>query len=128
MRADSPILRALAELYESSAAGRHGGGKLDVQPLLEDLLAAASCAEGEARELAERDLRAAAAAGLLTLEPTHRRDPESIGRVRLAPEREAEFFQRLGRKSPAALRAEWAELFSEATASPMPERFAPSWR
>ena len=54
MKKPSPVLLKLAELYGQSAAGRHGAGKLDFQPSIEDLLGAAGCREGEARELAER--------------------------------------------------------------------------
>ena len=56
MKLQSKVLLKLAEIYESSAAGRYGEGKLDIQPDYEALLAVAGCAEGERRELAEGEL------------------------------------------------------------------------
>jgi len=128
MKACSPVLLKLAEMYEESAAGRHGSGKLDFQPAIEAVLAVAGCAEGEARELAERDLRAAREAGVITLVAIHRRDPNHFSKVRLAPENEEAFFGYLGLTSPSARRAEWSALFREADAWPVPERFSEAWR
>src|SRR5688572_25892220 len=127
MKPRSPVLLKLAELYEESSAGRHGGGKLDFQPGIEELLAAAGCGEGEFRELAERDLRAAAEAGLIVLVPVHRRDPAHVAKVRLAPQNEHAFFDRIGRPSPSAKRAEWSALFREAASWKVPERYRESW-
>ena len=127
MKLRSPVLLKLAEMYEESAAGRHGDGKLDFQPLIEDVLAGAGCGEGDARELAERDLRAAREAGVIALVPIHRRDPNHFAKIRLAPENEASFFSYLGLSSPTAKRAEWATLFGEAARWPVPERFVEAW-
>jgi hypothetical protein len=128
MKTRSPVLLKLAEWYEESAAGRHGDGKLDVQPGIEELLARAGCSEGEARELAERDLRAAQAAGIITLVPAHRREPDIIAKVRLAPANEEAFFDYIGQPSPTARRLEWAALFREATARSVPDIFSGAWR
>jgi len=128
MRLRSPVLLKLAELYEESATGRHGGGKLDFQRAIEEVLADAGCGEGEGRELAERDLRAAHQARVITLVPIHRRDPNHLVKVRLTPQNEAAFFAYVGLTSPAAKRAEWAALFREAAAWPVPEHFAQSWK
>jgi hypothetical protein len=127
MKVRSPVLLKLAEWYEDSAAGRHGGGKIDVQPSVEELLSAAGCGEGEPRELAEREIRAAQAVGLLTLVPIHRRDPNNIAKVRLSPANEQAFFDYIGLLSPTARRAEWAALFREAATWLVPKRFADSW-
>ena len=127
MKLRSPVLLKLAELYEDSAAGRHGGGKLDFQPAMEDVLTAAGCGEGEARELAEQDLRAAREAGVVGLVSVHRRDPNHFVKIRLAPESEAAFFAYLGLASPAEKRAKWAALFTEAQHWPVPECFAEAW-
>ena len=128
MKLRSPVLLKLAELYEDSAAGRHGGGKLDFQPAIEELLTAAGCGEGEARELAERDLRAAREVGVVALVPVHRRDPNHFAKIRLAPENEATFFAYLGLASPTEKRAKWAALFNEAQHWPVPDRFVEAWR
>lgn len=128
MKLWSRVLPKLAELYESSAAGKHGGGKLDFQPTIEELLSAAGCHEGESRELAERDLKTAAEAGVIALVPIHRRDPNTFGKVRLAPENEAAFYQWIGQPSPSARRERWSALFREAADWTVPERFGATWR
>jgi hypothetical protein len=127
MKLRTPVLLTLAELYEDSAAGCHGSGKLDVQPGYEALLAAAGCAEGERRELAEDELRTAAAAGVIRLEPIHRRDPRHFSKVRLSPAKEREFYNWIGRESPTARREKWAVLFREAATWQVPERWRPGW-
>lgn len=120
MKPRSPVLQKLAEAYAESAAGRHGEGKIDFQPDYEEVLRDAGCAEGEARELAERALRAAHQAGVLTLVPIHPRDPQHVTKVRLAPDGEAAFFAYVGLPSPTARRAEWVALFEEAAEWPVP--------
>ena len=87
MKPRSPVLLKLAEWYEESTAGKHGGGKMAFRPAFEELLGAAGCGEGEKRELAERDLRAAQSAGVISLVPVHRREPNTFAKVRLAPKR-----------------------------------------
>jgi len=127
MKAIPPVLLELARRYEASAAGRHGEGRIDVQPEAEELLAAAGCGEGERRELAERELRQARAAGVLALDPLHPREPDSIAKVRLSPACEQRFYDYIGKQSPSSRRAGWAALFREAAAWPVPERFAEPW-
>ena len=124
MKTRSPILHALAAFYESSAAGRHGGGTRDVQPDYGDLLALANCAEGAACEVAESDLRAAADAGLVKLEPIHPRDARHIAKVRLAPASEQAFFDYIARESPTQRREKWAALFRVASTCDA----APTWQ
>jgi hypothetical protein len=128
MNHSSPVLEALAARYERSHAGRTGLGTLDVQPRLEELLAEANCVEGDARELAERDLRLAVARGLIALEPVHRRDTAHCYKVRLSPAREQEFYAFIEKPSPSALRKQWSELLLATADSPVPSEFESSWR
>lgn len=128
MKPRSPVLVKLAELFEKSAAGRHGTGKLDFQPDLEMLLRAAGCAEGEGRELAERDLKTAEAAKIIQLEYDRPLARTTILKVRLRPENECLLFAYLGRQSPAQRRVEWSAFFREAQAWAVPLQFADSWR
>src|SRR6266511_4706168 len=121
------VLEALARCYEESKAGQSGEGSRDVQPTLESLLADADSSEGDARELAERQLREAAALSLITLEPVHRRDRTRIHKVRLSPANEAAFFQYLGRPSPREIRAQWSALFREASGWAVGAEFVESW-
>ncbi|MEW6303781.1 MAG: Wadjet anti-phage system protein JetD domain-containing protein [Verrucomicrobiota bacterium] len=121
------ILEALAECYERSKVGQTGIGKLDVQPRLEDLLAQAGCSEGDTREMAVRQLQEAAKAGLISLEPVHRRDRSDIFKVRLSPEKEDAFFAWLGRPSPRAIREQWSALFLEARSWSVPPEHVESW-
>src|SRR5437867_4319337 len=127
MKVPSPVLEALADCYEKSRAGQTGLGTVDIQPRLLDLLAQAGCSEGDAHELALRQLREAAERELLTLEPTHSRDRANIYKVRLSPVNEEAFYNHLGRPSPIAIRRHWSELFREALAWPVPEEFIKSW-
>jgi hypothetical protein len=128
MKSRSTVLLKLAEMYEDSAAGRHGRGRLDFQPAIEELLAAAGCGEGEARELAERDLRTAREAGVIALTPIHRRDLNHFSKVRLSPENEAAFFAYIGLDSPSARREQWVALFHEAASWTVVERYREDWR
>jgi len=128
MKARSKVLLKLAEMYEDSAAGRHGGGKLDFQPAIQEVFAAAGCAEGEGYELGQRELRAARDAGVIGLVAVHRRDPNHFSKVRLAPENEEAFFAYVGLKSPGARRGEWAALFREAAAWEIEECFREEWK
>src|SRR5690349_8052509 len=127
MNCPSPVLDCLACFYERSAAGQTGLGKLDVQPELAVLLEQANCSEGDARELAVRDLEKAAQLGLLTLEPAHTRDRANIYKVRLSPAKEAAFYEYLGRPSPTRVRKVWSELFQEVSSWPVPSEFAEPW-
>ncbi len=128
MKLWSTVLQKLAEDYERFKAGKHGAGVRDIQICYEELLAAANCAEGERRELAERDLRAAQSAGVLTLERSHPRDPDIIAKVRIPVDQEAAFFAYVGLVAPTARREQWANLFREAAGWAVPERFSESWK
>ncbi len=128
MRLRTRVLLTLAEIYESSAAGKYGEGTRDIQPGYESLLAGAGCAEGERRELAEGELKAAAAADVLSLQPIHKRDTRHFGKVRLSPAKEREFYEWIGRESPTARRAKWTALFREAATWSVPERWCVRWK
>src|SRR6266699_4301891 len=119
MNFSSSILEALARYYEKSQAGQTGLGIMDVQPCLEILLAQAGCSEGDARELALRQLQTATESGLIALEPAHSRDRSTIYKVRLSPRREDAFYAYLGRPSPTLVRKQWSNLFLEARGWPV---------
>lgn len=128
MKAESRVLEALARLYEKSQAGRTGRGTLDFQPTLKKLLEEADCTEGDARDLAERELRALNGT-LLQLEYSNPRDASDIFKVRLSPGRETDFFTHIGRRSPGATRTELAAQFRGAILDAhMPEPWRESWR
>src|SRR5205809_672898 len=74
MTSHSPVLKALAQLFARSQAGRKDRGQIDFQPELKAVLRAAGSEDGEAREQALKELSEAEASGLLQLE-RHRRDP-----------------------------------------------------
>lgn len=127
MKISSPVLQGLACCYGRSEAGQTGLGRLDVQPELALLLEQAGCSEGDARELAVRELQEAADIGLITLEPAHSRDRTSIYKVRLSPAQEDSFYAYLGRPSPTTVRKRWSNLFLEACAWSVPSEFAEAW-
>lgn len=127
MKPRSSVLLKLADLYEKSAAGRRGAGKVDVQPDFEELLKSAGCSEGESRELAERELRSLDGR-LLQLQYDNPRAKTTVLKVRLSPANEEAFFAHIGRQSPTRQRKDWAALLAEATDWPVPERFADAWR
>jgi hypothetical protein len=83
MKARSAILEALARHYQQTQAGRTGQGSRDVLVDVEKLLRIANADEGEARALAEQQLREADQSGLLKIEPIHKRDRSSLGQIRI---------------------------------------------
>jgi hypothetical protein len=127
VKAASRVLEALARLYEKSKAGRTGLGELDFQPKFEDVLIAAGCTEGDARELADRELRTLDG-DLLTLEFAHQRTRNDIFKIRLPLGKEAALYKRLGRPSPTEMRAKWSALFYEAVNWPVPEHLCDDWK
>ncbi|MCC7375948.1 MAG: hypothetical protein IT581_14925 [Verrucomicrobiales bacterium] len=128
MNPRSPILSALADRYERSQAGRTGKGSRDLLVSLEDLLIEARCSEGDARAVAERELREAEASGYLTLVPLHPRDPRSIDRVRFSAGQETALFAALQRTPPSREREALARQFAEALSGPVPDRWLVGWR
>ena len=126
MRGASRILLALARRYEGSKAGRTGAAGRPVMVDYEKFLAESECADGEARQAAEHDLREAAGRGLLKLVP-HRRDPAIMESIRFEHAEEAALFSAVGLASPAASRAAIAGQFRQATSHPIPENFRTYW-
>jgi DNA topoisomerase VI, subunit A len=128
MTTPSPVLFALARHYEKSHAGRTGRGTLDVSIELETLLREANCRSGDAREIAERQLRELDGK-LLELEFAHKKDKSNIFKVRISPANEAEFFCHLGLCSPLENRRLLAEQFRGASANPLvSERWRSHWK
>jgi hypothetical protein len=128
MKSPSRVLLKFAELFERSTGGRHGGGKVDFQPDFEDVLWASGCAEGEAREVAERELRAAEDASIIQLEYDRPRARTTILKIRLAPVNEQALFEYLGVQSPSDRRKQWAMLLGEAASWAVPPQYVDSWR
>ncbi len=114
-------LQALAEIYRASAAGRTGAER-DFTIDYERLLRRAGLDDGDARELAERDLATAEATsnGALRID----RHPRSglPQRVRLsAATGETWLFEMLGLRSPAAARQQLADVFLKARQLAVPD-------
>jgi hypothetical protein len=123
----SPILEALANRYTRSIAGRSGEAGRDVWLDIEELLRDANSVEGDSRAVAEQQLRDAEQAGILKLEPLHKRDRASLHQVRFSPACEARLFDFLGRSSPTSARAALAQQFAHASARELPERWRDGW-
>jgi hypothetical protein len=123
----SPILEALANRYTRSIAGRSGEAGRDLWLDIEELLRDANSVEGDSRAVAEQQLRDAEKAGILKLEPLHKRDRASLHQVRFSPACEARLFDFLGRSSPTSARAALAQQFAHASARELPERWRDGW-
>lgn len=128
MHPSSPVIQALARRYERSVAGRTGEVSRDVLVKVEDLLQDASAVEGDARAVAEQQLREAEQAGILKLMPLHKRDPASLHQVRFNPANEAKLFAALNRNSPSRVRELLAKQFAVAATQNLPERWQSHWR
>ncbi len=118
------ILRALADLYQKSAAG----GVRDYTCGYEDLLRHAACHDGDERERAEGDLKRGehSSGGLLSID----RAPRSAIplRVRLAKDGgEAWLFTRTGQSSPSDRRIDLAGFFHESGQFLVPEDWRSAW-
>lgn len=127
MRKQSLLLDALARRYESLKAGRTGAAARDILLPLEELLNDADCTEGEQRSSAERELRELQEAGVLILEPVHKRDRTQIGRIRFSPENESRFYERLASPSPTKVRERLADQFRSAMIANVPQRWREDW-
>jgi hypothetical protein len=126
MTAHSPVLKALAQLFTRSRAGRKGRGLIDFQPELRAVLRAAECEDGEAREQALKDLSEAEAAGLLELE-RHRRDPDIILKVRVPLANESALFARVSEPAPTHKRQALANQFKQAATFDLPDEWRVAW-
>jgi hypothetical protein len=122
---NSPVLRALAERYRKTRAGRHEDAVRDLVIGYETLLKAASASEGEARVVAERDLQDAERSGYLRIE-RHRRTQYPLN-VRFSRENEDALFVAVGLEPPAVRRAQLAELFERAVGNAVPDRWGEGW-
>ncbi len=127
MNTPAPILEAVARRFERSQAGRTGNACRDLLLPLDELLAEAGCSEGERRAVAEQQLGEAENAGILTLVPLHKRDRSNIYQVRFSPGNESTLYARLGRSSPAQLRAAVAEQFNAGASADIPARWRERW-
>lgn len=124
----SRLLSALARRYERLKAGRTGASSRDVLIPIEELLKDASCSEGEERATAERELRNLHAAGVLTLEPAHKRDRSHIAQVRFSPANESLFYRHLGWASPTNVRVLLADQFAAAAVAEVTEMWRDAWQ
>jgi hypothetical protein len=122
------ILESLALRYERSLAGRTGESKRDLLLDVEELLREANAIEGDARAVAEQQLREAEQAGILKLEPLHKRDRRSLHQVRFNPVNEAKLFVALNRSAPEMVRQTLADQFTAAATFSPPERWRAQWR
>lgn len=122
------ILKALAAIYQESAHGRKSATR-DFTIDYEKFLRSADIADGDDREIAERELREAEAKsnGLLRVD----RHPRSgiPERVRLSKDDgEPWLFQQIGQASPTEKRAELAESFQQMGTRKVPEPWQQAWR
>jgi hypothetical protein len=127
MKSRSPVLEALARRYERSQAGRTGEAERDVTVDAEELLRDAGASEGEARALAEQQLREAERMRLLEIVPLHKRDRSSLHRIRFSPANEEKLYETLGWQTPKTNREALAGQFTAAAAYLVPERWQEHW-
>lgn len=123
----SQIANALARLYERSQAGKTGVSSRDVLIPIEKLLTEADASEGEAREMAERQLGYLQALGILKLEPVDKRDRSRIGQIRFSSKNEPQLYSHLNKPSPSQLRAAVADQFVKASHTCVSERWQIGW-
>lgn len=123
-----PVLEALARRYERRRAGRTGEASRDVLVDVEDLLRDADASEGDLRAVAEQQLREAEQAGILKLEPLHKRDRASLHQIRFSPANENRLFQLVGRQSPTSIREALAQQFAAAATHQVPTRWRDGWK
>jgi hypothetical protein len=123
----SQVANALARLYERSQAGKTGVSSRDVLIPLEKLLVEARASEGEAREMAERQLGHLQTLGILKLEPVDKRDRSRIGQIRFSSNNETQLYSHLNKPSPSQLRAAVADQFVKAAHTSVPDRWHNAW-
>ncbi len=120
-------LRAFARIYRNSAAGRRGSAG-DYTIDYEKFLRAAKLADGDAREIAERELRIAESrsAGLFRID-VHPRSADPL-RLRLARHGgESWLFSHIGEESPEHARHTLADFFTRASRVSVAATWQPSW-
>lgn len=124
----SLILRALAQRYAGTQAGRTGVGTRDFILDYEEFLKTNGCKDGDRRVIAERDLAHAANLKWLVLEP-HRRDSKLIQRIRFSPVHEHLLFEAIGEPTPTERRLQLADQFvSAADSVEVPTGWKNDWR
>lgn len=125
----SAILKALADKYRASQAGRTGAAARDFGIDYRALLKAAQCEDGEARANAERELRDAARDFFAHLKLEYQvRDQNLIHRVRLSESGEGWLFAHLGESSPSQQRAAVAKGIAACAGAEVPARWQAPWQ
>jgi hypothetical protein len=122
----SPVVQWLLTRYKNSLAGRRGVGKRDLVVPYNQLLKETRCLHGEARDLAEHELKTLAARGLLVLE-TAPRSPQEILKVRLPLSQAESFVEQFEPAAPGTLRQNLAGLFQDMAKRDVPEAYANDW-
>ena len=125
----NPTLHHLARRYRASAAGKSPGATRDFTVDYESFLRRAGAEDGDARELAERELAAAAtgSGGLLKIDRHPRSRIPTV--IRLARDGgEAWLFARLRQSSPTEERQALAAFFQQAAAADVPARWRACWQ
>lgn len=119
-------LHHLAKLYRTSAAGKSPGASRDFTIDYESFLRRAHAADGDARELAEREL-AAATGKHLHIDRHPKSHLPTV--IRLARDGgEAWLFARIGEPSPTEERENLSACFLAAATRDIPEKWRDAWK
>lgn len=121
------ILHELAKLYQRSTAGRKGASK-DFTTDYETFLRRSGCADGDEREIAEKELLAAEAqsGGLFRID----RNPRSGMKIRLRlahEDGEAWLFAQTDETSPSEDREQLAAFFESISNASVPDSWIAPW-
>jgi hypothetical protein len=120
------ILQSFASIYRKSSSGRSGSPR-DYTIDYEKFLRTANIADGNEREIAERELREAElkSNGLLSVD----RHPRSgmPERLRLRVGGEGWLYQQIGQAAPTAERSELAKTFREMAERTVPGQWQQTW-
>ncbi len=122
------ILRYLAGIYRGSAAGRMAGVARDFTIDYESFLRRIDAADGDARELAERELAMAAreSGGCLQIDRQRKSHQPTV--IRLSRDGgESWLFGEIGECAPTEERRILADQFRSAAACEVPERWRDGW-
>lgn len=121
------ILKSLAAIYRESAHGRKGAAR-DYTIDYEKFLRAAHISDGDAREIAERELRNAETKSNALLRVERHKRSTLPERLRLSLDGgERWLFQQIGETSPTEQRAELSEIFREMAARTVPPHWQQAW-
>lgn len=121
------ILEAIARNYERRQAGRTGEGLKDIFFDVEELLSACGAQEGEARAIAEQQLRDAEKKGIIYLDSLHKRDKSLLFKVRFNSSMEELLYSSIGQDSPTANRKLLADQFNSAAKFNVPAKWCDRW-